>query len=47
MNARNLRFPEAALELPRGKRFRTAVLNIGMMLMILLSVVIMAMSLVA
>lgn len=47
MNARNLRFPEAALELPRGKRFRTAVLNIGMLLMILLSVVIMAMSLVA
>lgn len=47
MNARNLRFPEAALELPRGKRFRTAVLNIGMLLMLLLSVVIMAMSLVA
>ncbi len=47
MNARNLRYPQAELELPRGKRFRTAVLNIGMLLMILLSVAIMAMSLVA
>ena len=45
MNARNLRYPQAALELPRGKRFRTAVLNVGMLLMIFLSAVIMALSL--
>ena len=47
MNARNLRFPEAALELPRGKRFRVAVLNAGMLLVILFSIALMVLSLAA
>ena len=45
MNARLLRYPKAALELPRGTRFRVAVLNTGMLLAILLSLGLMVLSL--
>lgn len=42
MNARRLRFPAGAMELPKGSRFRVSCLNVGMVLMLLLSVVITA-----
>ncbi len=47
MNARYLRFPEGELELPKGKRFRVAVLNAGMLLVILSTGALMALSLLA
>lgn len=47
MNARYLRFPEGALELPKGKRFRVAVVNTGMLLAILSSGTLMVLSLLA
>ncbi len=37
VNARRLRFEPAALELPQGKRFRTAWLNLGTILFVLIS----------
>ena len=45
MSWRNLRFESGALELPKGKRFQTSVLNAGMLLSILAGGALMAVSL--
>ena len=46
-NARRLRLEPAALELPKGKRFRTAWLNLGMILFFVISLGLIGMTLLA
>ena len=45
INAKSLRFAPAALELPRGARFKTAWVNVGMILFVLISLGLIGMTL--